>query len=104
MDKGSYGARHQLAIEAIEQSARALGERFGVQAPSLAVQAHDPQIRDLFRLEAVAGLLSALERATEPKPRKKRANGEEQGAQAEGQRNGAVCEEPDDKAAQEIKE
>jgi hypothetical protein len=104
MDKGSYGARHQLAIEAIEQSARALSERFGVQAPSLAVQAHNPAIRDLFRLEAVAGLLSALEKATEPKPRKRKANGEEQSAQAEGQRDGAVCEEPDNQAAQEAKE
>jgi hypothetical protein len=71
MDKGTFGARRQIARERILIAAGALGERFGLKeaaARLTTIQARDPQIRHLFELEIVADLLDGVLQATEAAP------------------------------------
>ena len=67
METGALAAREQIAGERVSAAALTLGERFGLadQAEALAHAGHKvKQVSALFRAEAVADLLEALEQAT----------------------------------------
>jgi hypothetical protein len=67
MEIGAMAARAQIASERIAAAAASLGERFGLQeqADALVRAGHkDKDVSALFRAEAAADLLEALESAT----------------------------------------
>ena len=73
--QAALAKRRSDAMNQLDEAARILAERFGVEMPTIRRRSRDPVVLHVTHLVELASFVAALAKATEPKP-KRRAKAE----------------------------